>query len=46
MQTGINPPDNSMYCIFRKDNKVNRVFYDGQGYWRFTLVSYQPSMLD
>ena len=41
-----NAPDNSIYCIFHKDNTVNRVFYDGQGYWRFTLVSYQPSILD
>ena len=41
-----NAPDNSMYCIFHQDNTVNRVFYDGQGYWRFTLVSYSPSLLN
>jgi hypothetical protein len=35
-----------MYCIFQKDNTVNRVFYDEQGYWRFTLVSYEPSVLN
>ena len=38
-------PDNSLYCIFHKENKVNRVFYDSRGYWQFTLVSYQPSEL-
>ena len=41
-----NATDNSIYCIFQKDNTVDRVFYDGQGYWRYTLVSYDPSMLD
>ena len=41
-----NAPDNSMYCVFQKDNMVNRVFYDEQGYWHFTLVSYQPAMLN
>jgi hypothetical protein len=41
-----NAEDNSMYCIFQKDNTVNRVFYDEQGYWRFTLISYQPSVLN
>jgi hypothetical protein len=41
-----NAPDNSMYCIFHQNNMVNRVFYDGQGYWRFTLVSYSPSLLN
>lgn len=41
-----NAPDNSMYCIFHQGNTVNRVFYDGQGYWRFTLVSYLPSLLN
>jgi hypothetical protein len=38
-------PDNSLYCIFRRENTVNRVFYDSRGYWQFTLVSYQPSEL-
>src|SRR3984885_13823714 len=38
-------PDNSLYCIFRRANTVDRVFYDSRGYWQFTLVSYQPSEL-
>ena len=38
-------PDNSLYCIFRRANTVNRVFYDSRGYWQFTLISYQPSEL-
>ena len=41
-----NATDNSIYCIFQKGNTVNRVFYDGQGYWRYTLISYDPSILD
>jgi len=38
-------PDNSLYCIFHRENTVNRVFYDSRGYWQFTLVSYMPSEL-
>jgi hypothetical protein len=38
-------PDNSMYCIFHRENTVDRVFYDSRGYWQFTLVSYLPSQL-
>ncbi|HET7001216.1 MAG TPA: hypothetical protein VFI33_07905 [Puia sp.] len=38
-------PDNSLYCIFHRQNTVDRVFYDSRGYWQFTLVSYLPSEL-
>src|SRR5258708_21956681 len=38
-------PDNSLYCIFHRENTVDRVFYDSRGYWQFTLVSYLPSEL-
>ena len=38
-------PDNSLYCIFHQGNKVNRVFYDGKGYWQYTLISYPVSSL-
>ena len=38
-------PDNSLYCIFHRENTTDRVFYDSRGYWQFTLVSYQPSEL-
>ncbi len=38
-------PDNSIYCIFHRENTVDRVFYDSRGYWQFTLVSYLPSEL-
>ena len=40
-----NAPDNSIYCIFHRENTVNRVFYDNRGYWQFTLISYLPSEL-
>ena len=40
-----NATDNSMYCIFQRDNKTDRVFYDSRGYWQYTLVSYLPSSL-
>jgi hypothetical protein len=39
-----NGPDN-MYCIFHQGNRVNRVFYDQQGYWQYTLISYPPDGL-
>ncbi len=39
-------PDNSLYCIFHRENTTDRVFYDSRGYWQFTLVSYQPSELN
>lgn len=38
-------PDNSLYCIFHRENTVDRVFYDSRGYWQFTLISYLPSEL-
>jgi len=38
-------PDNSLYCIFHRENTVDRVFYDSRGYWQFTLISYLPSKL-
>ncbi len=40
-----NAPDNSLYCTFQEGNTVERVFYDGQGYWQFTLLSYPPTRL-
>ena len=38
-------PDNTLYCIFHRENSVDRVFYDSRGYWQFTLISYLPSEL-
>lgn len=38
--------DNRIYCIFHQGRKTNRVFYDNQGYWQCTIVSYPPSGLN
>jgi hypothetical protein len=38
-------PDNSIYCTFQLGTTVERVFYDQQGYWQFTLISYPPTRL-
>ena len=40
-----NTPDNSIYCTFQLGTTVERVFYDQQGYWQFTLISYPPTRL-
>jgi hypothetical protein len=37
--------DNSMYCIFYQGTMVNRIFYDRNGNWQYTLVSYPGSVL-
>jgi hypothetical protein len=37
---------NSMYCIFHQGKKIERVFYNNRGSWRYTLISYPPSELD
>jgi hypothetical protein len=37
--------DQTIYCVFQQGKTANRVFYDKRGYWQFTLISYQPSVL-
>ena len=37
--------DNSMYCIFHQGSMVNRIFYDRNGNWQYTLISYPGSVL-
>jgi hypothetical protein len=43
--TWTNAPDQSINCVFQQGKTANRVFYDKRGYWQFTLISYQPSVL-
>jgi hypothetical protein len=43
--TWTNMPDQTIYCVFQQGKIANRVFYDKRGYWQFTLISYQPSVL-
>ena len=40
-----NMQDESIYCVFQQGKISNRVFYDKHGYWLFTMISYQPSVL-
>ncbi len=40
-----NMTDKSIYCVFQQGKTSNRVFYDKHGYWLFTMISYQPSVL-
>lgn len=40
-----NTAEKNMYCVFYQGNIVNRVFYDQNGYWQHTLVSFPPSDL-
>jgi hypothetical protein len=40
-----NTVENNMYCVFHQGNIVNRVFYDQNGYWQYTLISFPPSVL-
>ena len=37
--------ENNLYCTFRQGNIRNRVFYDQNGNWQYTLLSYPPSDL-
>lgn len=37
--------ENTLYCIFSQGNMRNRVFYDKNGNWQYTLLSYPPSVL-
>jgi hypothetical protein len=41
----INNKDRSMFCVFHEGDNTTRVFYDKQGYWQSTLVSYSPAGL-
>ncbi len=40
-----NTTEKNMYCVFYQGNIVNRVFYDVNGYWQYTLVSFPPADL-
>ena len=37
--------EKNMYCVFDQGNIVNRVFYDQNGYWQYTMVSFPASNL-
>jgi hypothetical protein len=37
--------EKNMYCVFDQGNIVNRVFYDQNGYWQYTMVSFPASDL-
>jgi hypothetical protein len=37
--------ENNLYCTFRQGKILNRVFYDKNGNWQYTLLSYPPSVL-
>ena len=37
--------DNAMYCIFHQGTMVNRIFYDRNGNWQYTLISYPAPVL-
>ena len=34
------------YCMYHSGDITNRVFYDAQGYWQYTLKSYLPAFLN
>jgi hypothetical protein len=40
-----NTAENNLYCVFDQGNVVNRIFYDQNGYWQYTMVSFPPSNL-
>ncbi len=40
-----NTAGDNILCVFHQGNIVNRVFYDKQGYWQYTLLSYPPDDL-
>jgi hypothetical protein len=40
-----NTVENNIYCVFHQGNIVNRVFYDYNGYWQYTLISFPSSSL-
>lgn len=40
-----NTVEKNMYCVFYQGNIVNRVFYDQNGYWQYTMTSFPPSDL-
>jgi hypothetical protein len=37
--------DKDLICSFHQGQRMNRVFYDSRGYWKYTLVSYPPSIM-
>jgi hypothetical protein len=37
--------ENNLYCTFHQGKILNRVFYDKNGNWQYTLLSYPPSVL-
>jgi hypothetical protein len=41
----VNAEDN-IYCSFRRGEAIERVFYDGNGYWRYTVIGYPAALLD
>jgi hypothetical protein len=37
--------ENNLYCTFHQGKILNRIFYDKNGNWQYTLLSYPPSVL-
>jgi hypothetical protein len=40
------PDGKDMYALFHEGDKTEHVFYNNDGYWQYTLISYPPTSLD
>ena len=40
-----NTVENNIYCVFQQGDITNRIFYDRNGYWQYSLISFPPSDL-